>query len=371
MATRDLIPETYDDESFDFESFDDLETIELPVVTTTFAEPRIEPVRILSLLPRDMEPEVVAPLDVPAPTVSTAFRDLMAIVREQLRGWRPQLDRRSVVKMAAQGVSVVGVMLLALALFEGAIGSLTERRDQRELRGAFEEILSSGGAFAPITNGGIIPPGTPVASIEIPAIGLNKIVAEGTRADDLRKGPGHLRSTPLPGQHGNAVIAGRRTTYGGPFLHLDQLNIGDVIHTTTPFGRFTYRVRDVQVLRAGAADLLGATMTDNLTLTTSAPVYRATKRLVVVARLDGKMSKYPDPLRQTQVGADEGSFFGDASKALPAVFWEILVLASLLLTRALYGRWRRWPTYLITTPLVLAAMFGWLECMVALLPSTL
>ena len=338
-----------------------------PVIEPFIDEPPVEPITEPVPMAR---PAPAAP-EVSPPTVGTTFRLLTALVRDSLSDLRPSLDRQTALRLVGQGVCIVGVLLLSLAVFEGFVGGLTERRDQRKLRGAFEKILVARGGFAPVAGDGIIPPGTAVASIEIPKIGLRKIVIEGTTADDLRQGPGHLRSTPLPGQHGNAVVAGRRTTYGAPFRNLDELRAGDVITSTTPFGEFTYRVRDVETLDPGDPDRLGATMTDTLTLTTSDPVYRATRRLVVVATLDGKPSTFPDPLRQTQVGIEEGSFFGDASKAWPAFGWTLAVLITLVGARALYGRWRHWPAYLITTPLVLAATFGWLETMVALLPSTL
>ena len=84
--------------------------------------------------------------------------------------------------------------------------------------------------------------GDAVARIRMPKIGLDKIVVEGVDVDDLRKGPGHYRSTPMPGQRGNAAIAGHRTTYGAPFNRIDELDPGDEISVSTPQGDFTYKV---------------------------------------------------------------------------------------------------------------------------------
>ena len=68
--------------------------------------------------------------------------------------------------------------------------------------------------------------------------------------DDLKKGPGHYPDTPLPGQLGNASIAGHRTTYGAPFFNLDQLEPGDEIIVTMITGdRFVYRVTCTEVVR--------------------------------------------------------------------------------------------------------------------------
>ena len=71
-------------------------------------------------------------------------------------------------------------------------------------------------------------------------MGLNRIVVEGATADALTKGPGHFPETPLPGQLGNAAIAGHRTTHLHPFFDIDKLQPGDEIVVTTLNGRYVY-----------------------------------------------------------------------------------------------------------------------------------
>jgi sortase A len=56
--------------------------------------------------------------------------------------------------------------------------------------------------------------GDVLARIEIPQINVDDYVVAGVETRDLKKGPGHFPDTPLPGQLGNAAIAGHRTTYG-------------------------------------------------------------------------------------------------------------------------------------------------------------
>ena len=46
---------------------------------------------------------------------------------------------------------------------------------------------------------------------------------EGVQTADLRMGPGHYPGTPLPGEAGNASIAGHRTTYAHPFYDLNAV----------------------------------------------------------------------------------------------------------------------------------------------------
>src|SRR5262245_23624916 len=71
--------------------------------------------------------------------------------------------------------------------------------------------------------------GEPIGRIEIPRISLDAYVVEGVGDDDLHSGPGHYPGTPMPGQEGNAAIAGHRTTYGAPFGSIDELAPGDKI----------------------------------------------------------------------------------------------------------------------------------------------
>jgi sortase A len=59
--------------------------------------------------------------------------------------------------------------------------------------------------------------GSPVGTIDIPLISLSMVVVEGTADAQLALGPGHYPGTPLPGEAGNAAIAGHRTKYLNQF----------------------------------------------------------------------------------------------------------------------------------------------------------
>ena len=140
--------------------------------------------------------------------------------------------------------------------------------------------------------------GEAIARIVIPSIDLDTIVVAGVQIDDLRKGPGHYSTTPLPGQPGNAAIAGHRTTYGAPFGRLNELNAGDAVIVETLQGRFVYRVLPGQPGMAGhtlgfrivaptALEVLDDVGDNRLTLTTCHPKYSSKKRLIVHAALVG------------------------------------------------------------------------------------
>jgi sortase A len=131
---------------------------------------------------------------------------------------------------------------------------------------------------------GISLPNGTVARIEIPAIGVVAYVVEGTGAKQLNRGPGHYPATPLPGEHGNASIAGHRTMYGHVFHDLNKLDEGDVIHTGTALHTATYRVEKVRVVDDSAVEVVAPTDDDRLTLTTCHPIGSARQRLVVIAK---------------------------------------------------------------------------------------
>lgn len=133
---------------------------------------------------------------------------------------------------------------------------------------------------------GIVLPEGVVARLEIPAIGVQAFVVEGTDKPQLAKGPGHYPGTPLPGESGNASIAGHRTMHGHVFHDLHLLQPGDLIRTATTARTAVYRVTEVRVVSPRDTQVAGATDDDRLTLTTCNPIGSAAERLVVVAELD-------------------------------------------------------------------------------------
>lgn len=138
--------------------------------------------------------------------------------------------------------------------------------------------------------------GDPIAIIDIPRIGVSKIVVAGVQPADLKKGPGHYPFTPLPGQLGNAAIAGHRTTYGEPFRQLDELEPGDEIKMTTATGEvFVYRVTGSLVVSPSDSWVLDTVdpAKATLTLTTCHPEFTARERLIVFSELDESVSPPP------------------------------------------------------------------------------
>jgi sortase A len=157
--------------------------------------------------------------------------------------------------------------------------------------------------------------GDPVARIELPRIGVDKIVVAGVDKNDLKKGPGHYPETPLPGQLGNSAIAGHRTTFGQPFFDIDKLETGDEIIVTTLAGRYVYRVTGQEIVSPSEYQVIATTdpTVATLTLTSCHPKYTARERIIVFAELDVDAStgavteptiNYGRPLDGTQDAQD-------------------------------------------------------------------
>jgi sortase A len=147
--------------------------------------------------------------------------------------------------------------------------------------------------------------GEVVARIEIPALAVDDFVVAGVRKEDLKLGPGHHPGTVLPGQIGNSLVAGHRTTYGAVFGNLDRLAAGDEIIVTLPTGdRYVYQVTVSEII--DPSDISAAvvpTADAQLTLLTCTPKYTAQSRLIVHSTLVASESSVlwdgpPDPLTQ-------------------------------------------------------------------------
>jgi sortase A len=125
--------------------------------------------------------------------------------------------------------------------------------------------------------------GQPIARISIPKLKLGRAVVDGTDTASLRKGPGLIESTDLPGLGGTTAIAGHRTTYGAPFHTIDKLKKGDAILVGTPYGRFEYRVSNTRIVKPSDVWVLERIGRERLVLSACHPLYSAAERIIVFA----------------------------------------------------------------------------------------
>jgi sortase A len=255
--------------------------------------------------------------------------------RRRLAKWngprRPR-DWRYFVAGLGKVLIATGVLLFGFVAYQLWGTGLETARAQRALANEFEELLAAIDTADTDTAGPDTPPsptvpdvtvpldqptetvappvttqapvvqplapvseGDPIARIEIPGIGVNDIVVAGVGVRDLQKGPGHFPDTPLPGQLGNAAIAGHRTTYGQPFRNVDKLRAGDEIVVTTLAGRFVYRVTGTQIVSPSDYQVVATTRPDvaEITLVSCHPVWSAAQRIIVSGVLDTEASSPP------------------------------------------------------------------------------
>lgn len=308
-----------------------------------------------------------------------------------------------------------GVVLLLLVAYQLWGTNLQTNRSQGQLADEFAGLVDDEDAAGSTTtteattttteaeDGPETRPGQPVATIAppalgevvgfftIPAIGRTSpyYVVEGDGVAQLKRGAAHYPGTPLPGQAGNAAVAGHRTTYGAPLHDVDDLVAGDLIHFTTAQGEFTYSVRDVFIVRPDQTEVIqpqNATpenpLGDNmLTLTACHPKYSARERIIVHADLVGnpapKLEGQDEAAEavRTELAAEGGSS-GEAIDVLdeepplrfPGAWWGLLciglwavtrVTAHLLRTRK--GRWIGLLPYAIGTPVCLVVLYLFFE----------
>jgi sortase A len=127
--------------------------------------------------------------------------------------------------------------------------------------------------------------GEAIGRIKISRVGANFVVVQGTGTGDLQKGPGHYPDTSLPGLDGTVAIAGHRTTYLAPFRHIDDLKPGDQIVLEMPYGRFTYKVQRTRIVKPSAVWITRSVGYPRLVLSACHPLYSASHRIIVFARL--------------------------------------------------------------------------------------
>lgn len=278
----------------------------------------------------------------------------------------PAPARRRGLTRAGRAATAVGALAALFIGYEFGLTALVHDRAQPTLLATFQLHITSTTLDA---SSSALVEGAPVAILSIPAAGVNEVVVEGTTPEDLQSGPGHLRSTPLPGEFGNAVIAGRRTTYGAPFRDLDRLAAGDRLSVTTGQGTFAYRVVTVRRTASNDAGPLVGTTDSRLTLVTSNPAILPSGRLVVVAKLVGKPVALPSRA-SPRLAADDLGLTGDPAAALFALVW----VAALGLVLAAFRWARRWPRsvrYMLAAPAVAACLVLLFASLDPVLPGTL
>lgn len=207
---------------------------------------------------------------------------------------------RALLRVTGELLMTAGVVILLFAVYELYGTGLTTAREQARLE---REIAQTWAAPPPAAPGPAqadapAPPpplGAPVAVLTVPKLGdeYRHVVVEGVGRDELKKGPGHHPGTAWPGQVGNLVLAGHRTTYGAPFGRFDEIASGDDVIVTDATGTYTYRISGTEIVDPSDTAVVlpvprqpGTEPTRRLlTLITCTPKYSAKYRLIVTAEM--------------------------------------------------------------------------------------
>ena len=128
--------------------------------------------------------------------------------------------------------------------------------------------------------------GEALGRLVIPELGIDPIVVNGTDwGRDLSRGPGLFPESKLPGAGRVTAIAGHRTTFGAWFRNIDDLEAGDAVSLALPYGTFRYTVVGHEIVDDGDWTILTPRSYETLVLSACHPLYSASQRWIVYARL--------------------------------------------------------------------------------------
>ncbi len=212
------------------------------------------------------------------------------------------------VRTIGELAMTAGVVILLFVVYELYFTGIATEHAQSHLERTFQAEVRSG--IAPSRTPAL---GAGIALMYAPALGSRSswhfIVVEGTGESQLAQGPGHYEypaalakvlnlphvaargDTPsaFPGQVGNFVVSGHRTTHAHPFFNADRFKPGDAVIFETSTTWYVYRVTSTASVLPTDVDVTfpvpgkpGATASQALlTLTTCNPRYSASHRLVI------------------------------------------------------------------------------------------
>ena len=270
------------------------------------------------------------------------------------RSTRRSAPAAQVVLSAA--ILTLAVSLLGFAAWITFVSHLYYDRVQHDAYASFRAELAQAtaptGPTDPANPKALLAPGSPVAILTIPEIGLNAVVLEGTSGAVLEGGPGHLRDTQLPGQAGLSEIMGRRAAYGGPFARLASLSPGQLFSVTTGQGVFHYRVIDIR--RAGdPVPRFSAGQEWLILATADGPAFAPSG----VLRVDANLISRPQPaptmvVSAADIGPGELVLGTDTLAWVPLVLWGQGLAIAAAGIGWLGSRWGRWQTWAVAVPVL-------------------
>ncbi|MGH3744899.1 MAG: sortase, partial [Mycobacteriales bacterium] len=225
-----------------------------------------------------------------------------------------------VLRTTGELAMTAGVVILLFVVYELYFTGIATHRAQHQLEQQFAQSIRAGNPPVSAPGSPVPALGSGIAIMYAPRLGSSWkfVVVEGTGTDQLAKGPGHwdydqglARSLGLvgptapptaqkpladgsvpsayPGDVGNFVVSGHRTTHAHPFFDADKFKPGDAIVVETTTTWYVYKVTGQQSVLPSDVSVTfpvpgrpGVVPTQKLiTLTTCNPRYSASHRLVI------------------------------------------------------------------------------------------
>jgi sortase A len=211
---------------------------------------------------------------------------------------------RRLIRVTGTLLAIGGIAMLAWAFtvwrWQDPVTTIYTYLEQRELEQQYEELLASSvrlaGPAGPTTVASAeeiaeeaaryrqsLGKGEAVGRLEIPRLGLDAMIVEGTDNDSLKRGPGRYRELFLPGEGELIYVAGHRTTYSAPFSRIDELRPGDEVTVDVPYGRFVYRITRHRIVAETELSVLKTQGEEVLALQACHPRFFASHRYIAYA----------------------------------------------------------------------------------------
>jgi sortase A len=189
-------------------------------------------------------------------------------------------------------IAAVGGVVVGRSSDGATVGAATPARatepalDLRPVAAAAADVIDDLTADLPVPEPSPLDayaptPKVQLGRLQIPSIDLDQPMFEGVTLTAINNGPSHWPGSAMPGQLGNSVIAGHRTTHTRPFWDLDLVKPGDELIITMLTGeRYVYTLDEVEIVDADALNIVDQTYGYRATLFGCHPKGSARQRIV-------------------------------------------------------------------------------------------
>lgn len=127
--------------------------------------------------------------------------------------------------------------------------------------------------------------GTHLGMMFIPRLKMRSVIVEGVTDLMFDQGMGHWPGTAMPGERGNAVYGGHRTSGPAPLYYVERLKVGDPIIILKGLKKVEYRVISKRIVKPTALWITHQSSGSTLTIFSCHPRGSTKQRYVIQALL--------------------------------------------------------------------------------------